>query len=192
MSVKNQILDTAVIVFSKSGYYTATVDDIAKEAGIAKGSIYYHFKSKEDLLLSIPVKRFQNHLNQLKETFQVLSPLRKLRRLLRYHFTLYLPNRDFLKVFLLDIQLNMQFYSSKAYESFRQYMQAIEQVIEEGKSEGTFRPDVNARVFRNMFLGAFTHMALRWVIFGDKKRHDKMMEVDNLVDLMSSAVSLDP
>jgi len=69
MSVKNQILDTAVIVFSKSGYYTATVDDIAKEAGIAKGSIYYHFKSKEDLFITI----IESGINHIIFTFDEIT-----------------------------------------------------------------------------------------------------------------------
>lgn len=53
MSVKNQIIDSATIQFSKIGYNNATMDDIAKEAGVAKGSLYYHFKSKDELFISL-------------------------------------------------------------------------------------------------------------------------------------------
>jgi TetR/AcrR family fatty acid metabolism transcriptional regulator len=94
--------------------------------------------------------------------------------------------REFLKVFLLQLQLTKRFYGSKAYESIRGYFRVIEGVIEEGKLDGSFRSDVNARVFRNMFLGTFSHMALRWLILGQGT--DKMGEIDHVTNLMSEAV----
>ena len=185
---REKILLAAEKTFARSGFNKSNISDVAALAQTGEGSIYDYFKNKEDLMLSIPVKRLQEHLDQLPEVFQVTSPLRKLRRLLRYHFTLYLPNRDFLTIFLLDNQLNMRFYSSEAYRIFQRYMKVIEEVVEEGKTAGALRKDVNSRVFRNMFLGAFTHMALRWVIFGDSKTYDKMAEIDQLMDLLSYSI----
>ncbi len=67
MSLKQQILDTATEVFSIVGFYTATVDDIAREAGIAKGSIYYHFKSKDELFITIIEGGIHNIIHQFEE-----------------------------------------------------------------------------------------------------------------------------
>ncbi len=50
---KNEILDIAEILFHEKGYTETTVEDILKESGIAKGTLYYHFKSKEDILLAM-------------------------------------------------------------------------------------------------------------------------------------------
>ena len=97
-----------------------------------------------------------------------------------------------LKVFLLHVQLNRQFYSSPVYETFRRYIQVIELVIEEGKKDGSIRLDVNPRVFRNLFLGAFSHMALRWLILDREAKTDKMEEIDEVVLLLSKAVSYNP
>jgi TetR/AcrR family fatty acid metabolism transcriptional regulator len=186
---EERLLSAAEKVFATRGFAKAKVSDIARLAGTAEGTVYDHFKSKEDLLFSIPMKRFREHLEKLPEVFRVESPARKLRRLLRYHFTLYSPNREFLKVFLLDIQLSMRFYRSEAYPVFRQYLEVIEEVIEEGKALGSFRSDVDPRVFRNMFLGAFTHLALRWLIVRKDKPVDRMVEIDQLMDLLSWAVA---
>jgi TetR/AcrR family fatty acid metabolism transcriptional regulator len=185
----NRILMAAEKVFAKDGFSRARVSEIAKLAGVGEGTIYDYFKNKEDLILSIPAKRLQNHLDLLSEVFHVRSPLRKLEGLIRSHFTTYLLNREFLKIFLLDIQFNMRFYHSTAYDIFRKYLRIIEDVIEEGKAEKTFRSDVNPRVFRNMFLGAFSHLALRWFILGNDKQYDKTMEINVLVNLLSSAVA---
>jgi len=186
---ESKILEAAEAIFAEKGFTKATVLEIARSVQVAEGSIYDYFKNKEDLLLSIPLKRFKNHIDALPETFHIKSPLRKLRRLIKYHFGLYLTNRNFLKVFLLDVQLNKRFYGSKAFDLFQTYLKTFEDIIAEGKADGCFRADINPRVFRNMFLGAFSHMALRWLIIDKENKYDKLNEIDHLTDLLSSAVS---
>ena len=185
---ETKILEAAEAMFSEKGFNKTRVQEIARSANVAEGSIYDYFKNKEDLLLSIPLKRFQKHIDALPETFHIKSPQRKLRRLIKYHFSLYLNNRNFLSVFLLDIQLNKRFYDSKAYDLFQTYLQTFEDIVAQGKAEGCFREDVNPRVFRNMFIGAFSHMALRW-LHVDNKKYDKLAEIDHLTTLLSFAVS---
>jgi len=79
----------------------------------------------------------------LKETFEIKTPIRKLRRLIPYHFSLFLTERDFIKVFLLQNQFNARLCESRAYKTFRPYFRLVENIIEEGKRDHTFRPDVN-------------------------------------------------
>lgn len=183
-----RIISAAEKEFALHGYAKAKVTEIAKKADVSEGTVYDYFKNKEELLLSVPVKRFRDHLNNMHEAFELKTPIRKLRRLIRYHFSLYLPNRDFLKVFLMDIQLNVRFYKSAVYEDYKQYLKVFEDVILEGQEDGSFRKEVNPRVFRNMFLGTFSHVALRWVMLGEDQDVDKMKEIDILVDMFSSAV----
>jgi TetR/AcrR family transcriptional regulator, fatty acid metabolism regulator protein len=183
------ILKAAEKEISECGFHKAKISEIALRAKLAEGTIYEYFKSKEDLLFSLSIKPFQNNLSQLQEAFTMKSSTDKLRRLLKLHFELYLSNRDFLAVFVFDLLLKAKFYRSQTYEVFRKYIDFLEQVIEEGKAEGTFRQDLNARIFKNMFLGAFTHMAIRWVIFQQKQKFDKMLEIDNLVNLLSLTVA---
>jgi TetR/AcrR family transcriptional regulator, fatty acid metabolism regulator protein len=61
-------------------------------------------------------------------------------------------------------------------------------VIEEGKEDGSFRPDINPRVFRNLFLGAFSHMTLRWFILDKGPETDKMREIDQIIELLALSV----
>jgi len=184
----NRILLAAEKVFGEKGFVKAKVADVAKLAQVAEGTVYEYFENKEDLLLSIAARRFEDHLGHIKDTFEIKTPLRKLTRLIRNHFSLYLTNRNFLQVFIIQIQFSPRFYASSAYESFRRYFQIIEEVIEEGKAEGAFRADVNARVFRNLFLGSFNHMALRWFVVGKEPETDKMSEIEQVIDLLSMAV----
>ena len=123
-------------VFGEHGFQKATIAEIASRAGVAEGNIYDYFKNKEDLIMTIAETRFQDHLDKLPQIFNISDHGRKLRRLLKYHFSLYLPNRDFLKIFLFDIYLNYDFFHSRSFEVFNKYIREIETVIEEGKAAG--------------------------------------------------------
>ena len=139
-------------------------------------------------MLSIPEKRFRDHLDDLEETFEIRMPISKLKRLISDLFSLYLTNRNFLQVFIIQILMSDRFYTSRGYETFRAYLLVIEDVIEEGKSGGSFRQDVNPRVFRNLFLGTFSHMALRWFILGREPDADKTSDIEQLIYLLSLSV----
>jgi TetR/AcrR family fatty acid metabolism transcriptional regulator len=188
VSKSDSILLAAEYIFTSKGFSKAKIADIAQLAGVAEGTVYDYFDNKEDLLLSIPVKRFRQFLDELPETFEIKRPLRKLRRFTKYHFLLFLTERNFSKLFVLQLLLNQRFYGSKAFESFTNYFRVIEEIIREGIEDGSFRRDVNPRVFRNMFLGAFSHLALRWLIVEKEGKIDKMQELVEVTDLLSSAV----
>lgn len=187
-SKSDRILRAAEKVFAEKGFTKSKISEIAKIAGISEATVYEYFENKEDVFLSIPQKRFQENLDELSETFHIKHPVRKLKRFTKYYFFLLLTEEDFLKVFLLQLQLSPRFYASKSFASFRRYFSVVEGIIEEGKKEGYFRADVNPRVFRNMFFGAFTHLALRWVMSQDGKEPDKIKEIKHAADLFCSAV----
>lgn len=184
------IINAAEKVFAEKDFSGATISEIAKLAGIADGTIYEYFENKEDILFSIAVKRFDTYLREFADAFEMRNPVSKLRRLIKYYFANFLTERHFLKVFLLQLQLNQRFYGSKAFDGFRAYFSLIENVIEEGKKAGVFRSAVNSRVFRNVFLGAFSHMALRWLILRDSTEAGRMDEINQLTELLASAVTV--
>lgn len=185
---KQRILRAAIKMFAEKGYTGATISEIASLANIADGSIYEYFKNKEDLLLSIPEERFKEHINRLQETFNDRNSTKKIRRFIEFHFGLYLNDFDFVKVCLILILLNRKFYQSGAYQSLRQYVKVFEDLVEEGVKDGSFNPDTNIRIFRNMFLGAFTHMLLRWIFRSEGRSIDKMYETNEIVDLLCNAI----
>ena len=187
----DNILMSAENIFSQKGFAKTTIAEIAKSAGVGEGTVYEYFNNKEDLLFAIPDKRFKNNLKQFKDAFEFRTPLQKLRRLIRIYFSLFLTDRNFLKIFVLQVQYNSKFYESNAYEGFKAYFKIIENIIIEGKNKKQFRKDVNPRIFRNLFLGAFNHIALRWFILNKKKNIDMVKEIDQVVNLLSSAVVFD-
>ncbi|BBO86830.1 hypothetical protein DSCOOX_00100 [Desulfosarcina ovata subsp. ovata] len=186
-----RILKSAVRVFSEKGYNAATMAEIASVANVAEGTIYSYYESKIDLLFSIPKRRFKWLCDSRDEVFQINCPIKKLRRFIRLLFTTFMGNRDFLRVFLLDIKLNKKFYVSPVYKDYIDYVSIIETILEDGKERGIFKTNINNRLFRNLFLGAFTHLATRWVILDKTNPIDMMQNIEDLVSLLCWSVVID-
>ena len=156
---------------------------------MAEGTAYDYFKNKEDLLFSIPRERFREHVDSLTEVFQIKAPLKKLRRFIEHHFFLYLTKPEFLNTFLLDLQLNPRFYGTEAVEIFRGYCSMVDEILQEGKQDGSLRPTINQEVFKNLLFGGFSHVALRWLILNRDSKTDRLAEMDEIVSLLIRAVA---
>ena len=188
----DRILNAAQNVFGDNGFQNATVQEIAKAAEVSEGTIYEYFKNKESLLFSALKRQFRNNLELMDELFEIRTPLRKLRRFVRYHFTIYLMQPVFVKMFLLDAIYNPRFYSSDAYPLFKQYIEGVTDILDDGKKDGSIRPEINNRVFRNLFVGTFSHMAIRWMFTEKGSQDDKLKEIDDAVSMLSRAVAAKP
>jgi TetR/AcrR family transcriptional regulator, fatty acid metabolism regulator protein len=186
-----RILKAALRVFADKGYNAATMSEIALAANVAEGTIYTYFENKSDLLFSIPEKRFKSLRTSMGEVFIIKDPIRKLRRFIRLLFTTFMGDRHFLRVFLLDIKLNKKFYVSPAYKDYVDFISILETIIEEGQAQMVFKEKINRRLFRNLFLGGFTHLATRWVILEKAKPSDMMQDIEELVSLLCRSVLID-
>ncbi|MCP4623014.1 MAG: TetR/AcrR family transcriptional regulator, partial [bacterium] len=131
----------------------------------------------------------QRNLVEIEKAFTLVEPLRKLRRFVKYHFNIYLIDRDFLKVWINLIILNRRFYRSRSYASLQQYMRTFEVLVKEGIDDGSFAQDTNVRVFRNLFLGVFTHMVLRWLFLSQSQTIDMVKEINEVTDLLADALT---
>jgi TetR/AcrR family fatty acid metabolism transcriptional regulator len=181
------ILQAAVEAFSEKGYSEVTISEIASKANVANGTIYEYFENKEDVLLSISEEHFKEDLEHLRQAFNGKDVRNKLLLFMQYYFQQYLNDRNYITVFLTMIQFNRRFYTSRAYKSQYKYVIELEKLIQKILDEGCVQ-DVNIRVFRNMFLGAFTHMALRWFLAHSDRHFDKMEEIREVAGLLSDAV----
>src|SRR6476659_9821062 len=96
---RERILDAAVRVFAQEGFYNAKVSQIAHAAGVADGTIYLYFKSKDDLLISL----FENRMERINENLRLAlasetSAAARLRRVVRLHLELVESNRHMAEV----------------------------------------------------------------------------------------------
>lgn len=183
-----RILSAAESVFARHGFESARIQEIARQAGVAEGTVYEYFENKEDLLLNTLKHRLVDHLARLDQLFEVKAPLRKLRRFIRYHFSTYLEQTSFVKNFLLHGLFNQRFYDSPVYPVFKQYLGLLGRILHEGRDQGVFRNDTDDRVFENLFVGAFMLITLRWIFMGEAPGINQLREIDQVVDLLTRAV----
>ena len=92
-------------------------------------------------------------------------------------------------IFLCDIKLNKQFYNTEAFISFLNTNETLYEILNEGKQEGVFRSDLNNRVFRNLFLGSFSHLAIRWYVLQRVTPLEMMSEMAVVTRLLCQAVT---
>jgi TetR/AcrR family fatty acid metabolism transcriptional regulator len=185
---KMDILAAATHIFAKKGFSNSRVSDIATAAGIGDSTIYEYFKSKEDLLFSIPEYRlsflekdFNYRLNQLTNAEN------KMRVLTDHLFEFYQQNPDYVTILLLELRSNIKYPETKAYKFLKTYSVLPMGILRQGKDEGIFRPEVDERTYRDMFFGAIENVILRWRLFNDPK--DLVNEKSKLFNLLIHAIA---
>jgi len=184
-----RILLAAEKLFAEKGRNQTSIMEIARLADVAEGTVYDYFKNKEDLLFSIPRARFKENLESLAEVFQVKTPPARLRRFIQNHFFLYVTKPEFLKTFLLDLQLNPRFYEAEVLSYFQEYSRVVDEILEAGKLDGSFRASVNNEIFKNFLFGGFNHIALRWLILDSHLKTDRLAELEEAASLLVRAAS---
>ena len=164
---KRLILKVATEVFAERGFAETTIAQISHKAKIAEGSIYHYFKNKEDLLFSIPEERMENFLSGLYENLAGMKgALNKIRKMIWYHLYFYEKNRDYVLILLQNIRQKPNFKSTRAYQLLRDFSRLIAEIIEEGKTEGIIRADIDSKLLRDAILGSIEHVTIRGSILG--------------------------
>jgi AcrR family transcriptional regulator len=186
------ILGAAKSIFAEKGFHNATMGDVALQAGVAEGTIYEYFQNKQDLLLSICKDYFRSYKSELDQAFSFDDPVTKLRRLIWHHFSIFAADSELVTVFVKDIKFNKHFYTTDAITDFLDYHKKISEVIEEGKSRGVFRQDIENRIFRNLVIGSFSNLYTRWYFRELLTPMAYMDEMNHFVDLLCRGVIAPP
>ncbi|WP_164689443.1 TetR/AcrR family transcriptional regulator [Herpetosiphon llansteffanensis] len=144
------ILEVAQQLFSEKGYVEASIDEIAARAGIAKGTVYLHFASKEELVVALFEQQFNQFLRQIEQTLAEALPVRvRLEHLLFDVFTriqaqgnqvlLDLNPRLGLTTNVINKRPDLAAYSAKA-------MELITALMAEGQANAEFEQAIPTAV----------------------------------------------
>lgn len=184
---KNIIFISAITVFSKSGYDGATMDEIAANAGVAKGTLYYHFKSKEEIFRYI----ITEGMNFVKEQVSIAvehetEPVSKLKALCEVQLNLFYQNKDFFKVVMSQVwgQENRQLLLRDIMDGYIQY---IESFLKEAMDRKIIR-NTNVTFMAYNFFGSICSMAMYELLNQDRDDADKL--IDTLTQYMLRGIIL--
>lgn len=181
------ILRAATRVFARNGYFNSKVSDIAAEAGIADGTVYLYFKSKEEILHSIFDRAMEQFLSEAKEELGKLSePEEKIRRIAQLHLEMLGADRDSAIVFQVELRGSTKFMEEFSAAGFAQYLDIIRKTFEEGQKTGAFRAELNPTVCAKMLYGALDEMTTNWIL--SKKTYQLAPMADLVLDVFFGGV----
>lgn len=147
---KNLLLDAALDIFSEKSYDTATLNDIAKRAGVTRGAIYWHFKDKTDILKELTDIYLGDFLKKLiNETLSgEENSLKKIENLFLQYFDYFLNNKKRLKYKkIIDIKMAYDDNNSFVQEIFGEIIGKIIKILKEiilyGQVNNEIRQDVS-------------------------------------------------
>src|SRR5215218_2487565 len=184
---REAILRAAITVFARNGYFNSKVADIAREAGIADGTVYLYFKSKEEILHSIFDRSVEEALGAAKERVgQLTDPREKLRQIAHMHLERLGADRDLAVVFQVELRGSTKFMEEFSAAGFAEYLSLIRATFEEGQHAGMFRADLNARVVAKILFGALDEMATNWIL--SKRRYKLAPMADQVLDIFLNGV----
>jgi TetR/AcrR family fatty acid metabolism transcriptional regulator len=184
---REAILRAAISVFAHNGYFNSKVADIAREAGVADGTVYLYFKSKEEILHSIFDRSVEEALEAARAQVQRVSdPKEKLRRIALLHLERLGADRDLAVVFQVELRGSTKFMQEFSAAGFAEYLTLIRSTFEEGQRTGAFRSDLNANVVAKVLFGALDEMATNWIL--SKRRYKLAPMADQVLDIFLNGV----
>ena len=179
---RSRILQAAVKVFARRGYFAARVADVARRAGVADGTIYLYFRNKEDLLVSLFDEVMSQHLEGKRRELEPGKPApARLRAIAERHLGLLGRNRDLAIVFQVELRQSTKFMERFTATWLQDYFTLIAEVIEQGQREGTLRPDLPVKMATKAFFGVLDEMVTSWIL--SRKQYDLVALAGPVVDL---------
>ena len=162
---RTSIIEAAVCVFSRNGYYNSKVSQIAKQAGVADGTIYLYFKNKEDLLIQVFLDTMDSILNRQAEALRgVYNPVDRLRIFTEVHFESVSQSPALAEVITVELRQSSKFMRNTDMKPFGRYLGMIASIIRDGQEQGSFRSDLNPRRVARALFGVLDELGLEWAM----------------------------
>lgn len=181
---RNRILDAAFRVFARKGFHATRVSEIAKAAGVADGTIYLYFKSKDALLVSLFEHRVERLLAFLDtELPRTDSAPDKLRRVVEVQLGLLDGERDLAEVVTVILRQSTKLMKEYAAPKFTAYLDAIARVISDGQASGELRKDISPHLAARAIFGALDGVAMTWAL-GKAERGGLIWAAEQLAKIL--------
>jgi TetR/AcrR family fatty acid metabolism transcriptional regulator len=167
---RERILDAAEQVFAERGFYNARVAEIARAAGVADGTIYLYFKSKDDLLISVFESRMERVLGDLSAAIaEAQTPVDKLYAFIKAYLNMVREHPQQAELLTVELRQSSKFMKEYANPRFAELLKLIAGVIADGQAAGDLDDSVPPPVAARMMFGVLDELALAWVLGGKEK-----------------------
>jgi TetR/AcrR family transcriptional regulator, fatty acid metabolism regulator protein len=160
------ILDAAVRVFARQGFHTCRVSDIADEAGVAYGLVYHYFQSKDEVLDTLFLERWELMLAAIDEIdSRPIAAREKLAAIASFIVDSYRYDRELMKVIIVEVTRAANTFGQTHLAEIRKAYNRIADIVAAAQADGTFRDVVTPQFAAMAFYGAIEQVLTGW-IFG--------------------------
>jgi TetR/AcrR family fatty acid metabolism transcriptional regulator len=161
---RRQILDAAIRVFARQGFYATRVSDIADEAGVAYGLVYHYFKSKDEVLNELFIERWSLLLAAIEEADGESQPPRaKLEAVAGFIVDSYRHDPELMKVIIVEVTRAANSFGRTHLAEIRRAYDSIAKIVADGQAAGVFRRDIDANFASMSFYGAIEQLLSGWI-----------------------------
>jgi len=162
---RKRILEAAASVFAREGFHNAKMGDVAHEAGVAHGTVYLYFGSKDDLLISV----FQENLSELikyvnSEIQKERNAEDKLRRMISLQIELIETNPELTALLLVEFPRTGKFLNSHAIDGIAAYVDMIASILKQGIAENVFDDVIDVDIVSTVIYAGIQGIATRWIL----------------------------
>ena len=170
-ATKKKLFDSAIELIGERGFTDASVDEIVERAGVAKGTVYYHFSGKADLVEAL----IQDRLSPLAERFREAAaanaddPRGAIEALVRAELEFLSEHGSFSKLLLTELWREDRVWRKTLVHLRQELLGVIKGVIYQGIETGAFREDLDAEFGASALFGMTATVALDWLAFHPEK-----------------------
>jgi TetR/AcrR family fatty acid metabolism transcriptional regulator len=183
---RQRILDAALRIFAERGFYTAKVSEVAREAGVADGTIYLYFENKDDLLISLFEDRMDYLIRRLTDDLQAVggTVADRVRRLIHMHLQIAVESPELAEFITVELRQSQKFIKEYGNPRFQEYLKILKDLIEEGQADGTLRTELDSRTIVRAIFGALDELLLTVTLASKRGRTpDLERPANDLADL---------
>lgn len=186
----HRILEAAIKVFAEQGFFLSTISQIAKEAGVADGTIYLYFKNKDDILLHFFNYKTKQVFDRFREQVDGAEGAQdKLRALIHRHLEEFQKDPAMAVVYQAETHQNRRMAEDQIKEMAKMYLDIVSEIVEQGQQEGVIRRELYLGLVKRFILGSVDEVINTWLHSG--RKYDLVSMADPLVDLFMNGIGAD-
>jgi AcrR family transcriptional regulator len=172
---RRMILDAAMRVFARQGFHTCRVSDIADEAGVAYGLVYHYFSSKDEILDTLFLERWNVMLQAIAEADRLHpAPREKLRAIAGFIVDSYRHEPELMKVIVVEVTRAANTFGRTHLTKIREAYEQIAGIVARAQADGVFRREITPEFGALAFYGSIEQVLTRWIFDRDAIDEDEL------------------
>ncbi len=179
---RRMILDAAVRVFARQGFHTCRVSDIADEAGVAYGLVYHYFSSKEEILDTLFLERWEVMLGAIAEVDGTARPAReKLEAIAAFIIDSYRHDPQLMKVIIVEVTRAANTFGLTHLAKIREAYAGIAAIVARAQAEGAFRRQITPEFAAQAFYGCIEQVLTGWIFDSERVSEHELEQAKTLI-----------